>query len=226
MLAGVKGDVGIGLYGEDLAVLQEKADELARVLKAVPGAADVKALEVLGLPAMQIVIDRDRIARYGINAADVLDVIEAVGGKNVGQVVEGQRRFALQVRFAPGYRDDVEAIRRLKIADPQGRMIPLEDLAEISLDDGVYEIWRKDRRRRVMITVNVRGRDLAGFVAEAQRRVGEKVSLPRGLLPGVGRHVREPPVGHASVDDRRADRPGPDLPPACSPPSAQSGWGC
>ena len=90
---------------------------------------------------MQIAIDRDRIARYGINAADVLDVIEAVGGKNVGQVVEGQRRFAMQVRFAPGDRDDVEAIRRLMIADPQGRMIPLQDLAEISLDDGVYEIW-------------------------------------------------------------------------------------
>ena len=186
MLAGVKGDVGIGLYGQDLAVLQEKADELARVLKAVPGAADVKALKVLGLPAMQIAIDRDRIARYGINAADVLDVIEAVGGKNVGQVVEGQRRFAMQVRFAPGYRDDVEAIRRLMIADPQGRMIPLQDLAEISLDDGVYEIWRKDRRRRVMITVNVRDRDLAGFVAEAQRRVGEKVSLPQGYTLGWG----------------------------------------
>ncbi len=90
MLAGVKGDVGIGLYGDDLKVLQKKAEELARVLNAVPGAADVKALEVLGLPAMQIVIDRMRIARYGINASDVLDVIQAVGGKNVGQVVEGR----------------------------------------------------------------------------------------------------------------------------------------
>ncbi|WP_020466571.1 efflux RND transporter permease subunit [Singulisphaera acidiphila] len=182
MLAGVKGDVGIGLYGDDLAVLQEKAEEMARVLNQVPGAADVKALEVLGLPAMQIVIDRKRIARYGINAADVLDVIQAVGGKNVGQVVEGQRRFTMQVRFTPQYRDNVEAIRRLMIADPQGRMIPLEDLADIKLEEGVYEIWRKNRQRRVMITVNVRGRDLAGFVAEAQQKVREKVALPSGYV--------------------------------------------
>lgn len=180
MLAGVKGDVGIGLYGDDLAVLQEKSEEIAHLLKGVPGAADVKALEVLGLPAMHIGIDRKRIARYGINAADVLDVIEAVGGKNVGQVVEGQRRFTMQVRFSPEYRGDVDAIRRLMIADPQGRMIPLEDLADIKMEEGVYEIWRKNRQRRVMITVNVRGRDLAGFVADAQRQVNEKVAIPSG----------------------------------------------
>ncbi|WP_406694108.1 CusA/CzcA family heavy metal efflux RND transporter [Singulisphaera sp. Ch08] len=182
MLAGVKGDVGIGLYGDDLKILQEKAEEMARVLKGVHGAADVKALEVLGLPAMQIAIDRKRIARYGINASDVLDVIQAVGGKNVGQVVEGQRRFTMQVRFTAEYRDNVEAIRRLMIADPQGRMIPLEDLADIKLEEGVYEIWRKNRQRRVMITVNVRGRDLAGFVAEAQKKVNEKVELPSGYI--------------------------------------------
>ncbi|WP_435005096.1 efflux RND transporter permease subunit [Tundrisphaera lichenicola] len=182
MLAGVKGDVGIGLYGDDLPTLQEKADELAAVLKTVPGAADVKALEVLGLPAMQIAIDRDRIARYGINASDVLDVIQAVGGKNVGQVVEGQRRFAMQARFTPEDRDDVESIRKLMIADPKGRMIPLSDLANIEIEDGVYEIWRKDRQRRVMITVNVRGRDLAGFVADAQKQVGEKVRIPDGYF--------------------------------------------
>jgi len=180
MLAGVKGDVGIGLYGNDLSILQEKADQIAHVMKGVEGAADVKALEVLGLPAMQIEIDRKRISRYGINASDVLDVIEAVGGKTVGQVVEDQRRFAMQVRFAPEYRKDVESIRQLMIADPQGRMIPLEDLAEITLKEGVYEIWRKGNQRRVMITVNVRGRDLAGFVADAQKQVQEKVSLPDG----------------------------------------------
>jgi heavy metal efflux system protein len=180
MLAGVKGDVGIGLYGEDLKILQNKSEELAELLKGVRGAADVKALEVLGLPAMQIVIDRDRIARYGINAADLLDVVEALGGKTVGQVVEGQRRFAMQVRFSPEARDNVESIRSLMITDPTGRMIPLEDLAEIQMEDGVYEIWRKDRRRRVMITVNVRGRDLAGFVADAQRRVDQHLALPQG----------------------------------------------
>jgi cobalt-zinc-cadmium resistance protein CzcA len=180
MLAGVKGDVGISLYGEDLPTLQAKAEEVAETMKAIPGASDVKALHVLGLPVLRIAVDRDRIARYGINASDVLAAVEALGGKTVGQVVEGQRRFDLQVRIAPGYRDDVEAIRELKIADPHGRMIPLIDLADVSRDDGVYEIWRKDRERRAMITVNVRGRDLAGFVAEARRVVARDVELPEG----------------------------------------------
>jgi cobalt-zinc-cadmium resistance protein CzcA len=180
MLAGVKGDVGIGVIGDDLLVLEELSRAIEAVLKSVPGAADVKALELGGLPVMRIIIDRDRIARYGINAADVLDVAAALGGKQVGQVVEGQRRFALQVRFAPRYRNDVDAIRELKIADPQGRMIPIEDLCEIKLEDGVYEISRKDRRRRTLVQANVRGRDLAGFVAEAQRRIAAEVPLPRG----------------------------------------------
>src|SRR5262249_44051924 len=96
--------------------------------------------------------------------------------------VEGQRRFPLQVRFARKYREDVETIRKLKIADPSGRMIPLEDLAEIKMADGVYEISRKDRKRRTLIQANVRGRDLAGFVAEAQQRVAETVSLHRGYV--------------------------------------------
>ncbi len=180
MLAGVKGDVGIGLYGEDLKVLFEKSEEIARVLATVPGAVDIKALEMLGLPSLQIDIDRDRISRYGINAVDVLDVVSALGGRIVGQVVEGQRRFALQVRFDEQFRNDVEAIRHLKIADPKGRMIPIEDLAELRMDDGVYEISRKDRKRRTLIQANVRGRDLASFVAEAQSRVAQSVELPRG----------------------------------------------
>ncbi len=180
MLAGTKGDVGLSLYGEDLPTLQAKANELAEVMKTVPGASDVKALHVLGLPVLQIQVDRDRVARYGIDAADVLAAIEALGGKTVGQVVEGQRRFALQARFRPESRNDLEAIRNLEIADPRGRMIPLEDLTEIRRDDGVYEIWRKDRERRAMITINVRGRDLAGFVAEAKRIVARDVQLPEG----------------------------------------------
>jgi cobalt-zinc-cadmium resistance protein CzcA len=180
LLAGVRGDVGIGLYGDDLNVLQEKADAIASVLNSIEGAADVKAQMLGGLPLMRVLVDRDRIARYSINASDVTDVVTALGGKIVGQVVEGQRRFALQVRFGPEYRNDVETIRRLKVSDPQGRLIPLEDLADIRLETGVFEIWRKNHARRAMIQANVRGRDLAGFVAEAQRKMEEKVPLPRG----------------------------------------------
>jgi cobalt-zinc-cadmium resistance protein CzcA len=180
LLSGVRADLGIGVYGEDLDVLQQKADAIADVLRSIPGSTGVKAQVLGGLPFLRIDVDRDRIARYGINASDVLDAIAALGGKVVGQVVEGQRRFGLQVRFGPQYRNDIETIRTLKIADPHGRMIPMEDLASIQAEDDTYEIWRKDRQRRIMVQSNVRGRDLAGFVAEAQRRVEAEVPLDRG----------------------------------------------
>jgi cobalt-zinc-cadmium resistance protein CzcA len=180
MLTGLSADVGLGLSGDDLGVLQEKANALAAVLSSIPGATQVRAASLGGLPVLRVHIDRERIDRHGINAADVLDVVTALGGKVVGEVVEGSRRFALEVRFAPQYRDDLETIRQLKIADPQGRMIPLEDLAELVLEDGVFEIWRKNRQRQVMVQANVRGRDLTGFVGEARRRVAAEVPLPRG----------------------------------------------
>ncbi len=182
MLAGLSADIGLGLYGDDLGVLQEKANALAAVLSSIPGASEVRAEALGGLPVLRINIDRERIDRHGINAADVLDVVTALGGKIVGEVIEGQRRFALQVRFAPQYRDDIETIRQLKIADPQGRMIPLEDLAELVLEDGVFEIWRKNRERQAMVQANVRGRDLSGFVAEAKQRIAAEVPLPRGYF--------------------------------------------
>ncbi|MDB5351706.1 MAG: czcA 4 [Planctomycetota bacterium] len=180
LLAGVRADVGLGLHGEDLGVLQERVDAMAKVLRTIPGATDVKAQVLGGLPFLRISVDRDRISRYGINAQDLLDVVSALGGKTVGQVVEGQRRFDLQVRFAPGFRNDVQSIKKLRITDPQGRMIPIEDLADIVLEDGVYEIWRKDRERRAMVQANVRGRDLASFVAEAQRRIQSEAPPPPG----------------------------------------------
>ncbi len=180
MLSGVQADIGLALSGDDLDVLQEKGRAIATVLESIPGAFDVKAQRIDGLPYLRVIIDRARIARYGIAAADVLDVVAALGGKEVGQVVVDERRFALQVRFSPQYRDDVEAIRALRVADPRGRMIPLDDLADVRVEDGVYEIWRKDRQRRSMIQANMRGRDLAGFVAEARSRVEAEVPLPRG----------------------------------------------
>ncbi len=180
MLAGVRADVGIGVYGEDLAVLQEKVNAIAATIESIPGAADVRAQVLGGLPFLRVQIDRERISRFGINAADILDVVSALGGKIVGQVIEGQRTFDLQVRFDPSARDDVESIKRLKIADPKGRMIPLSELADFQLEDGAYEIWRKDRQRRAMVQANVRDRDLATFVAEAQEQVAKHVDMPKG----------------------------------------------
>jgi cobalt-zinc-cadmium resistance protein CzcA len=176
----VRSDLGIGIHGEDLDILQDRANAIAGVLNSIPGASGVKAQVLGGLPFIRVQVDRARMARYGIDAADVMDAVAALGGKVLGQVVEGQRRFALQVRFGRQYRNDLETIRKLKIGDARGRLIPLEDVAEINLEDDTYEIWRKDRERRIMVQSNVRGRDLASFVAEAQRRVGAEVPLPRG----------------------------------------------
>lgn len=180
MLVGAKGDIALSIYGDDLQVIQDKTAELSEAIKPIPGASGVKVQVIGGLPLLRVIVDRDRIARYGINAADVLDVINALGGTTVGQVVVNQRRFALQVRFGPEYRDHLGDFRQMKIADPQGRMIPLQDLVDIRLDDGLYEIRRKDRKRRGVVMINVRGRDLASFTAEAMETVAREVDLPRG----------------------------------------------
>lgn len=180
MISGVRADLGIALFGDDLNVLDEKAHAIAESMRTVQGAEDVKVQPIKGLPYLRVIVDRARIARYGINTARVLDAVRALGGATVGQVVVDERRFALQVRYGPEYRADIESIRELKIGDPKGRMIPLEDLADVRMEDGIYEIRRKDRHRRALIQANVRGRDLAGFVAAAKEQVAADVSLPPG----------------------------------------------
>ena len=180
LVAGVRSDVGISLYGDDLDALKEKADEIARVVAKVPGAADVGAEQTAGLPTLRVRIRRQDIARYGINARDVLDAVATIGGTVVDQVFEGQRRFPLQVRLAPEYRQDVETLRQIKISDPQGRQIPLEQLADLVVEDGPAQISRQALRRRILVQANVRGRDLAGFVHDAQAAVDREVKLPAG----------------------------------------------
>ena len=180
LIAGVRADVGISLYGDDLEALADKGEEIAAVLNGIPGSADVGTEQVAGLPYLKAKIKRDELARYGINAREVLDVIETIAGVEVAQVFEGQRRFPLQVRLAPQWRENLEQIRQIKVADPRGRQIPLEQLAELCLEDGPAQISRDSVRRRTLIQCNVRGRDLAGFVADAQAAVDEQVTLPSG----------------------------------------------
>lgn len=182
LVAGVRSDVGLSLYGDDLEVLKAEGDKIVRVLSAVPGAADVQAQQIAGLPYLRILIRREAIARYGIAASDVLAAINTVGGLPVGQVFEGQRRFPLQVRLAPQWREDIDKVKALKIEDAQGRQIPLTQLAEIRLEEGPAEISRHAIRRRLLIQCNVRGRDLGGFVAEAQQAVHAHVRLPPGYF--------------------------------------------
>ncbi|MFQ5738740.1 MAG: efflux RND transporter permease subunit [Acidobacteriota bacterium] len=180
LIAGVRSDIAITLYGNDLETLRQKADEIARVVSQVRGAADVKAEQVSGLPYLRVEILRDQIARYGINARDVLDTVEAIGGRVAGQVLEGQKRFFLQVRFESSDRDQLDKIGELKVADPRGRLIPISQLARIEAAQGPAQISRTKIQRRINVETNVRGRDLGSFVAEALQAVKEKVSLPPG----------------------------------------------
>ncbi len=180
MEAGVRSDIAVKLYGDDLTVLREKAEQIAAVLRRVRGAGDVRAERVAGLPYLRVRIRRDAIARHGLDAEDVLTTVEAAGGKVVGQVLEGNRRYALQVRFLPAQRSTVQAIGNLKVGDKEGHFIPLAQLAEIFEEEGPAQISRENVQRRISVEVNVRDRDLASFVAEARRAIEQKVAIPPG----------------------------------------------
>ncbi len=180
LIAGVRSDVAITIFGEDLDTLKRLGDDVVRVVSKVPGAADTKAEQVAGLPYLRVIIDREAIARYGMNARQVLDTVEALGGRTVGEVLEGQRRFAMQVRFRAEDRQNVQRISEIRVADPSGRLIPLAQLAEIRVEDGPAQISRENIHRRLAVETNVRGRDLASFVGAAQQAVDEQVKLPSG----------------------------------------------
>jgi heavy metal efflux system protein len=180
LIAGVRSDVAISIYGDDLDTLKELGDKVVRVVSKVPGAADTKAEQVAGLPYMRFIIDRDSIARYGINAEQVLGTIEAIGGKVVGQVLEGQKRYFMQVRFTSEDREDLDRLKNIRVSGQQGEMIPLSQLVDIKVEEGPAQISRENIHRRLSVEVNVRGRDLAGFVGEAQEAVDSEIKFPTG----------------------------------------------
>ena len=186
LIAGVRSDLAVTLFGDDLDQLRRTGAEIVRAVSQVPGAADVKLEQTGGLPFLRVKIRRDEIARYGINASQVLDVVQTMGGRQTGEVLEGQRRFALQARFTEVDRDNIASIRSLKVSDPKGRMIPLSQLADIVEEDGPAQISRDNIHRRINIEANVRGRDLGGFVADVQRAVGQQVKLPTGYYVEYG----------------------------------------
>ncbi|MBI3759403.1 MAG: efflux RND transporter permease subunit, partial [Deltaproteobacteria bacterium] len=188
LIAGVRTDVAIKVFGDDLDTLSDTADQIARAVRRVPGAADVKVEQVAGLPQLQIKPDRARIARYGINVSDVNDLVESiVAGKPAGQVFEGEKRFNLVVRLGEQSSRDVEAIKNLQVSAPNGARIPLAALADISLVEGPGQISREQTRRRVVVEANVRGRDIGSFVKEAQQVIGKEVQVPAGyyLIGGI-----------------------------------------
>jgi cobalt-zinc-cadmium resistance protein CzcA len=182
LISGVRSDVAVSIYGEDLQTLKKAGGDLVKILGGVPGAADVKAEQSAGLPVLRVQIDRDAIARYGIDASDVLDAVATMGGRRVGEVFEGQRRFALQVRYREDARSSIEAIRQIPIGAPTGALIPLGQLADLSVEEGPAQISRDRIQRRLTVEANVRGRDLGGFVSEAQTRIEEAGVLPAGYF--------------------------------------------
>lgn len=180
-ISGVKGEIAIKIFGEDLKILQEKANQITRILRSTRGATDVAAEQQSGLAQMVITVDRAKIARYGINVSDVEELIEmAVGGKTASQMLEGERRFDITVRISEASRDSLGAIENLTVNTPNGGRIPLAELAEIKVDQGASRISREDNMRRIAIKCNLIGRDQGSFVAEAQEKVTEQVFLPPG----------------------------------------------
>ena len=183
LIAGVRSDVAIKLFGEDLDVLKEKAEEIARVVAKVEGAADVKIEQVTGLPQLQVKIDRGKIARYGINVADINQIIEtAIGGKAAGQVFEGEKRFDLLVRFKEDARNNLDAIKNILVSTPNGSSIPLSQLADVYIEEGPAQISREHSQRRIVVELNVRERDIGSFVAEAQTKLDESLQIPDGYF--------------------------------------------
>lgn len=182
LIAGVRSDIGIKVYGEDLETLKRTAGDIVAAVARIRGARDVKAEQVTGLPVVRIIVDRPAMARYGINASDVLAAVEVLGGKVVGEIFEGQKRFALQVRFIEEARNQLDELKRLPVADPEGRLIPLGQLVKLQIEEGPAQISREAIQRRITVESNVRGRDLGGFVGEAQRAVAQKVKLPPGYV--------------------------------------------
>ena len=180
MLAGIKGDVAVHVYGDDFDKMLAMGHSILGVLKGLPGAADGRVLPRTGLPDLNIEVDRAAVARYGINVSDVLDAIETLGGKVLGQVVDGNARYLLQVRFAEDARSNLEQIEGIRIAAPDGKLIPLAQLATLTSHEGPVSIWRENLTRRVSVGINVRGTDLGSFVAAAQKAVAEKIDLPHG----------------------------------------------
>jgi cobalt-zinc-cadmium resistance protein CzcA len=186
MIAGIRGDVGVKLFGDDLGILKAKAREIEAVLKAIPGSADVVTEQVTGQPVLEVEVDRAAIARHGIPAREVLDVVEALGTHQVGEMQEGERRFPITLRIHDRYRTDAGAIGRILVTAANGDQIPLARLAAIRTVEGPSAINREWAKRRIVVQGNVRGRDVGSYVREAMAKIDQEVALPPGYYVRFG----------------------------------------
>jgi cobalt-zinc-cadmium resistance protein CzcA len=202
LLTGVRSDVAVKVFGDDMGVLKVKAEEIARIGTNVEGATDLKVEKVSGQQYLNITIDRQAIARHGINVADVQDLIEtAVGGKIATEVFEGQRRFSAAVRFPETFRNQVDAISNIVVTSPNGSRVALRDLASIEVRDGPAQISRELGKRRIVVGINVKDRDLGGFVSELKTELDEKLKLPDGYYLEYGGQFQnmERAMGHLKM---------------------------
>ena len=180
-VSGVKGALAVKIYGDDLKTLEEKGDQVVSIMEGIRGVEDLGLFRVLGQPNLDFAVDRDQAARFGINVSDVQDAIQtAVGGNALTQVLIGEQRYDLVMRYLPEYRDTREAIEEIRLLSPTGERVSLKQLTRISVSDGGSEIYRESNSRYVAVKYSVRGRDLGGTVEEAIRKVNAAVKLPPG----------------------------------------------
>ncbi|MBT3880094.1 MAG: efflux RND transporter permease subunit [Candidatus Scalindua sp.] len=183
LISGVRSDIAIKVFGEDMSILKKKAEEIKGVISRIDGVVEPKVEQVAGLPVLQIEINRESISRYGINISDVQDVIEtAIGGKVATQVLEGQKRFDLIVRYSHESRNDINSVKNILINAPAGERVPLGQLASITIEEGPAQISREHSKRRVAVECNLLGRDIGGFVSEAKEKIEKTVDLPPGYF--------------------------------------------
>jgi cobalt-zinc-cadmium resistance protein CzcA len=180
-VSGVKGELATKIYGDDLKTLEQKADQIVGIMRGVKGIEDLAVFRVLGQPNLNVIVDRDAAARYQINVADVQDAIQtAVGGNALTQVLQGEARYDLVMRYLPQYRDTREAIEKIRLLSPTGERVSLAELCKIQEADGGSEIYRETNQRYIAVKYSVRGRDLGGAVEEAIAKVDKQVKLPTG----------------------------------------------
>ncbi|MNR76016.1 Cobalt-zinc-cadmium resistance protein CzcA [compost metagenome] len=188
LISGVRSDVAVKLFGDDMEVLNDTAAKVATVMGKIPGAAEVKVEQTTGLPMLTVNIDRDKTARYGLNVADVQDTVAtAIGGREAGTLFQGDRRFDILVRLPENVRNDLDAIKRLPLPLPReqgavGRIsyIPLSEVATLDLAPGPNQVSRENGKRRIVVSANVRGRDIGSFVAAAEEQIEQQVNIPAG----------------------------------------------
>jgi cobalt-zinc-cadmium resistance protein CzcA len=210
LISGVRSDVAVKVYGDEFETMTDTANKIASVLRSIDGAADVKVEQTTGLPMLDIDLNKDAIARYGLNVGDILDLVAAaVGGKEAGLVFEGDRRFPIVVRLPDTVRQDIPALENLPVPVPHedgesGAFVPLKEVATFRLSEGPNQISRENGKRRVVVQANVRGRDIGSFVMEAQTALDKQTKIPPGLWLDWGGQFENLQARAKPPDDRRA----------------------